>query len=130
MNWSLPAGVTMREERHFGDRLVRSFAERPPTVYESFRRACAARPQAEALVCGDTIVWKPSTMTPLTSMACSALLDRAASECGAPAGVHRLTIADARTGAMLVDSPDVALVSASLPSHSMSASGASGRANR
>ncbi len=67
---------------------------------------------AIALVCGDTIVWKPSTMTPLTSMACSALLDRALSEAGAPAGVHRLVIAGARDGQALVDSPDVALVSA------------------
>ena len=67
---------------------------------------------AVALVCGDTIVWKPSTLTPLTSMACSALVDRAASECGAPAGVHRLVIAGGRDGQMLVDSPDVALVSA------------------
>jgi aldehyde dehydrogenase (NAD+) len=67
---------------------------------------------AVALVCGDTIVWKPSTVTPLTSMACSALLDRALSECGMPAGVHRLVIASGRDGAVLVDSPDVALVSA------------------
>jgi aldehyde dehydrogenase (NAD+) len=67
---------------------------------------------AVALVCGDTIVWKPSPATPLTSLACSALLDRAAAECGAPAGVHRLVIADARDGQLLVDSPDVALVSA------------------
>jgi aldehyde dehydrogenase (NAD+) len=67
---------------------------------------------AIALVCGDTIVWKPSTATPLTSMACSALLDRAASECGVPAGVHRLVIASARDSQPLVDSPDVALVSA------------------
>jgi aldehyde dehydrogenase (NAD+) len=67
---------------------------------------------AVALACGDTIVWKPSTVTPLTSMACSALLDRALSECGAPAGVHRLVIAGARDGQALVDSPDVALVSA------------------
>jgi len=67
---------------------------------------------AVALVCGDTIVWKPSTLTPLTSMACSALVDRAASERGAPAGVHRLVIAGGRDGQMLVDSPDVALVSA------------------
>jgi len=66
---------------------------------------------AVALVCGDTIVWKPSPMTPLTSMACSALLDRAASDCGAPA-VHRLVIAGAREGEVLVDSSDVALVSA------------------
>jgi aldehyde dehydrogenase (NAD+) len=67
---------------------------------------------AVALVCGDTIVWKPSTMTVLTSMACSALLDRALSDCGAPAGVHRLVIAGARDAQALVDSPDVALVSA------------------
>jgi aldehyde dehydrogenase (NAD+) len=67
---------------------------------------------AVALVCGDTIVWKPSPMTPLTSMACSALLDRAASECDVPEAVHRLVIADARAGQLLVDSPEVALVSA------------------
>jgi len=67
---------------------------------------------AVALVCGDTIVWKPSTATPLTSMACSALLDRAASECGAPAAVHRLVIAGASEAQVLVDSSDVALVSA------------------
>jgi aldehyde dehydrogenase (NAD+) len=67
---------------------------------------------AVSLVCGDTIVWKPSPMTPLTAMACSALLDRAASDCGAPSGVHQLAVADARDGQLLVDSPDVALVSA------------------
>jgi aldehyde dehydrogenase (NAD+) len=67
---------------------------------------------AVALVCGDTIVWKPSTATPLTSMACSALLDRAASECGAPAAVHRLVLAGASEAQVLVDSSDVALVSA------------------
>ena len=67
---------------------------------------------AVALVCGDTFVWKPSTMTPLTSMACSALLDRAASECDAPDGLHRLVIAGGRDAAALVDSPDVELVSA------------------
>jgi len=67
---------------------------------------------AVALACGDTIVWKPSGMTPLTSLACSALVDRAAAECGTPADVHRLVIADAHIAQALVDSPDVALVSA------------------
>ena len=33
---------------------------------------------ALALVCGDTVVWKPSEKTPLTALACQALLDRAA----------------------------------------------------
>jgi aldehyde dehydrogenase (NAD+) len=67
---------------------------------------------AVALVCGDTIVWKPSTVTPLTSVACSALLDRALSDCGVPAGVHRLVIAGASDSQALVDSSDVALISA------------------
>jgi aldehyde dehydrogenase (NAD+) len=67
---------------------------------------------AVALICGDAVVWKPSPTTPLTSMACAALLDRAVSECEAPPGVHRLVVADADAGQVLVDSPDVALVSA------------------
>jgi aldehyde dehydrogenase (NAD+) len=67
---------------------------------------------AVALVCGDSVVWKPSPMTPLTSLACAALLERARSECGAPGGLHQLTIADADAAAPLIDSPDVALVSA------------------
>ena len=67
---------------------------------------------AVALVCGDTVVWKPSPTTPLTALACAALLERAAGECDAPADVHRLVIADAQAGAALIDSPEVALVSA------------------
>ena len=53
-NWQLPASVAMREERHFGDRVVRCFAERPRSVYDSFLAAVRARPDAEALVCGGT----------------------------------------------------------------------------
>ena len=45
-------------------------------------------------------------------MACSALLDRAAADCGAPADLNVLAIADADAAQALVDSPDVALVSA------------------
>jgi aldehyde dehydrogenase (NAD+) len=67
---------------------------------------------AIALVCGDAVVWKPSPLTPLTSAACAALLDQAVRDCGAPPGVHQLVIADADGGQQLVDSPDVALVSA------------------
>jgi aldehyde dehydrogenase (NAD+) len=67
---------------------------------------------AVALVCGDSVVWKPSPMTPLTSLACAAVLDRAGAECGAPEGLHQVVIADAEAGGALLDSPDVALVSA------------------
>jgi aldehyde dehydrogenase (NAD+) len=67
---------------------------------------------AVALVCGDSVVWKPSPMTPLTSLACSALLRRAGAETGAPEGLHQLVLADVDAGQALIDSPDVALVSA------------------
>src|SRR5688500_12164420 len=67
---------------------------------------------AIALVCGDTVVWKPSPMTALTAAACSALLDRAAADCGAPENLTVLVVADAEAGQTRVDSPDVALLSA------------------
>lgn len=65
-----------------------------------------------ALVCGDTVVWKPSERTPLTALACTALLERAIAESGAPAGVHRLLVGGPEVGRVLVDSPDVPLISA------------------
>jgi aldehyde dehydrogenase (NAD+) len=65
-----------------------------------------------ALVCGDPVVWKPSEKTPLTALACAALLDRAIAERGAPAGLHGLLLGGPDVGERLVDSPDVALVSA------------------
>ncbi|WP_240134758.1 L-piperidine-6-carboxylate dehydrogenase [Streptomyces sp. MUM 178J] len=67
---------------------------------------------AIALACGDTVVWKPSEQTPLTSLACAALLTRAAADTDAPAGVHRLVLGGRETGERLVDDARVALVSA------------------
>lgn len=67
---------------------------------------------AVALVCGDTVVWKPSELTPLISLACDHLLARAADEVGAPRDVHRLLLGDRAVGEKLVDDPRVALVSA------------------
>ena len=67
---------------------------------------------ALALVCGDTVVWKPSELTSLTAMACSALLDQAAAEVGAPANLNVLAVAGPDDAAPLLDDPRVALVSA------------------
>lgn len=67
---------------------------------------------AIALVCGDPVVWKPSEKTPLTALACHALLERAAGDVGAPAGLHHVLVGDAAVGEALVDDPRVALVSA------------------
>jgi aldehyde dehydrogenase (NAD+) len=68
---------------------------------------------ALALVCGDSVVWKPSEKTPLTAIATQAIFDRAARKFGAvPQGLCTLLIGDATIGQQLVDSPLIPLVSA------------------
>ncbi|BCY11291.1 aldehyde dehydrogenase family protein [Actinoplanes sp. L3-i22] len=67
---------------------------------------------ALALVCGDAVVWKPSELTPLVSLATSHLLDRAIERASAPAHLHRLLLGDRDLGSLLVESPRVSLVSA------------------
>ncbi|WP_028649552.1 aldehyde dehydrogenase family protein [Nocardiopsis sp. CNT312] len=65
-----------------------------------------------ALVCGNTVVWKPSEATPLTALACHALLMRAAADTGAPSGVHTVVLGGREVGGALVDDTRVALLSA------------------
>lgn len=67
---------------------------------------------ALALVCGDPVVWKPSETTPLTAIACDALLRRAATDTGSPDGLHHVVLGTAVVGEQLVEDPRVALVSA------------------
>ncbi|MEU2042578.1 L-piperidine-6-carboxylate dehydrogenase [Nocardia niwae] len=67
---------------------------------------------AIALVCGDTVVWKPSETTPLTAVACHTLLRRAAAEAGADPEIHQLIQGASDVGARLVDDTRVPLVSA------------------
>lgn len=67
---------------------------------------------AVALVCGDPVVWKPSDLTPLTSLACGAILQQAIAEHGHPAALSQVLIGGAEVGQALVDSTGVALLSA------------------
>ena len=68
---------------------------------------------ALALVCGDAVVWKPSEKTPLTALACGAILERALARFGdAPDGLHTILIGGRELGEALVASPRVPLVSA------------------
>lgn len=68
---------------------------------------------ALAIVCGDSVVWKPSEKTPLTALACQALFERAATRFGeAPAGLSQLVIGARDVGEALVNDVRVALVSA------------------
>ncbi len=67
---------------------------------------------ALALVCGDPVVWKPSEKTLLTALACQALVAEAARRVGAPEAVSAVVVGGPDVGAVLVDDPRVALVSA------------------
>jgi aldehyde dehydrogenase (NAD+) len=72
---------------------------------------------ALAVVCGDSVVWKPSEKTPLTALACGALFDRArarflAGGGAAPGGLSEIVLGGAAAGEQLVDDRRVALVSA------------------
>ncbi len=107
-------GRTMPSERP-GHRLMETWHPRGVvTVISAFNFPAAVWSwnTAIALVCGDSVIWKPSELTPLTSLACSALLDRAIAQTGAPAHVHQVVITDRSTAAPLIDDPRVALVSA------------------
>ncbi|GAA4284688.1 aldehyde dehydrogenase family protein [Brevibacterium daeguense] len=67
---------------------------------------------ALALVCGDTVVWKPSELSTLSAIGASALLRRAAEEQGAPADLATVLVGDRGIGELLVDDPRIALLSA------------------
>ena len=68
---------------------------------------------ALALVCGNAVVWKPSEKTPLTALATQAIFERAAKKFGdVPEGLCALLIGGQNLGQMLVDSPQIPLVSA------------------
>jgi aldehyde dehydrogenase (NAD+) len=68
---------------------------------------------AIALVCGNTLLWKPSEKTPLTALACRHLLDEAAAQLGdVPAGLCSVLIGGPALGAALADDPRIPLVSA------------------
>ncbi|MGE0801819.1 MAG: aldehyde dehydrogenase family protein [Lautropia sp.] len=113
-------GLTIASERP-GHRMMESW--HPAGVVGvisafNFPVAVWAWNTALALVCGDSVVWKPSEKTPLTALACDAILARACAGFAAdhpdtvPAGLHTLLLGSRETGAALADSPAVAVVSA------------------
>ncbi|MCB1643954.1 MAG: aldehyde dehydrogenase family protein [Pseudomonadales bacterium] len=68
---------------------------------------------ALALVCGNSIIWKPSEKTPLTALACQTLLRQAMKACPeAPEHLSQLVIGDATQGQSLAAHSAIPLVSA------------------
>jgi aldehyde dehydrogenase (NAD+) len=79
----------------------------------NFPMAVFAWNAALALVCGNTLAWKPSEKTPLSAMALNGVLLRAAGEQGFDAqGLSELLVGDRAAGEALVAHPQVRLVSA------------------
>jgi aldehyde dehydrogenase (NAD+) len=69
---------------------------------------------ALAVVCGDSVVWKPSEKTPLSALATQALWEQACEGFGDDLPLHlcQTVTGGAPAGEVLVDDPRVALVSA------------------
>jgi aldehyde dehydrogenase (NAD+) len=69
---------------------------------------------ALALVCGDPVIWKSSEKTPLSALATLRLVEQAVKRFGsdAPEGLVQIVVGDAAAGEVLVDSPQVPIVSA------------------
>lgn len=67
-----------------------------------------------ALVCGNTLVWKPSEKTPLCALACQQLLQEAVKTCGMDPfeSLSSVIVGGADVGEALAAHPQVALVSA------------------
>ena len=66
-----------------------------------------------ALICGDSVIWKPSEKTPLSALACDAILKSViASFEQAPTDLAQVVIGGPAVGEALVDNPLVPIISA------------------
>ena len=100
-----PSHRMMEQWHPFGPTLVISAFNFPVAVW--------AWNAALALVCGNSVIWKPSEKTPLTAVAVQAIFERAAAEFGdAPAHLSQLVQGGRDVGAALVADPAIRLISA------------------
>ena len=108
-------GLTIASERP-GHRMMEQWHPLGPVLIISafnFPVAVWAWNAALALVCGNSILWKPSEKTPLTALAVQAILDGVLRNFeGAPDGLSQVVIGERETGAALVADCRIALVSA------------------
>jgi aldehyde dehydrogenase (NAD+) len=65
-----------------------------------------------ALVCGDTVIWKPSEKTPLCALACQAIVARIAAEMAAPPALVSLAVGGADLGLALAADARLPLIAA------------------
>ncbi len=67
-----------------------------------------------AIVCGDSVIWKPSEKTPVTALACQKLFEQACDSFGdeVPKGLSQVLIGERGIGELLVDDVRVPMISA------------------
>jgi len=108
-------GLTIASERP-GHRMLETWHPLGPVAVISafnFPVAVWSWNAALALVCGDPVIWKPSERTPLTALACQALLRRAASQMpDVPDGLCEVIVGGADRAVALADDARIPLVSA------------------
>ncbi len=108
-------GLTIASERP-GHRMMESWHPLGPTLVISafnFPVAVWAWNAALALVCGNSVIWKPSEKTPLTAVAVQAIFEKTAATFGdAPTGLSQVLQGGRDIGAALVADHRIALISA------------------
>lgn len=69
---------------------------------------------ALAIICGNTVIWKPSEKTPLCALACQAIFERAVAKFldNVPEGLSQVVLGNSEIGNALVNDSNIALVSA------------------
>jgi aldehyde dehydrogenase (NAD+) len=108
-------GLTLPSERPGHHLLERWHPLGPVAIITAFNFPMAvwAWNAALALICGDSILWKPSEKTPLCAQALHRLLEQSLAEFPeAPAHLSQLVIGTGAAGAQLAADARVALVSA------------------
>jgi len=108
-------GLTIASERP-GHRMMEQWHPLGPVLVISafnFPVAVWAWNAALALVCGNSVIWKPSEKTPLTAAAVQAIFETAVAAFGdAPAHLSQVVKGGRDIGAALVADPRIALISA------------------
>src|ERR1700744_2621595 len=108
-------GLTIASERP-GHRMMATWHPAGPVGIISafnFPVAVWAWNAALAIVCGDSVIWKPSEKTPLTALATQALFERALAKFGtAPANLSQVVLGLRDVGEMLAKDARIPVVSA------------------
>jgi aldehyde dehydrogenase (NAD+) len=108
-------GLTIASERP-GHRMMEQWHPIGPVLIISafnFPVAVWAWNAALALVCGNSVIWKPSEKTPLTAAAVQVIFEKAVVAFGdAPAHLSQVVQGGPDIGAVLVADPHIALISA------------------